>query len=74
MDYYRLLVRQANGRVEVSDIAKLKVDTETLTDMSWEKPVVRFWDGEILHLLALHEDYLTCIKDGIAIGEVLNVG
>ena len=69
MKYYRLIFRsdKGNGSVSFTDISEHELDPETLNGMSWEKPIIRHYDGEHLHLLALDKTYLEAMIAGIAV-------
>lgn len=65
MDYYRLLVKKQDGKVAVSDITKHTIDNETFEQMSWDKPIIRHFDGGMFHFIALSKEYLEVLKEGM---------
>lgn len=69
MNYYRLIFKydKEEGSVAFSDIVEHPLDDETLNSMVWDKPIVRHYDGEFLHLVALDKTYLEAMVAGIAV-------
>ena len=74
MKYYRLIFKKDENGVAFSEIIEQVVDEKTFSDMNWEKPIIRHMEGNMLHLMSIHQDYLECVLLGIAIyDEVSNI-
>lgn len=74
MEYYRMCVKREGGTFAVSDTTKHVVEDEVYQEMLWTKPVIRHFDGEMYHFIALVPEYLEVLKDGIFIGGELTRG
>jgi hypothetical protein len=71
MRYYRLIFKCENGKALISDLVEQDIDEATFNSMSWEKPILRQFDGVHLHFISLQREYLEAMVDGIqAIREI----
>lgn len=66
MTYYRLMFNKDENGVSFSEIIEQTTDSRSFLDMSWDKPIIRHFDGKYLHFVALDRQYLECMLAGIA--------
>lgn len=68
MKYYRLIFKKEKDETFFTEIVEQTTDSKTFNEMSWEKPVIRHFDGKYLHFLAIDKSYLETILLGFQVG------
>lgn len=65
MKYYRLVFRNTERGVSVSEIVENTVDQETFESIVWDKPIIHHNDGKNDHYLAIDQSYLEAMIAGV---------
>lgn len=65
MIYYRLVFKNTEKGVAVSDIVEQATQDQNFENMNWDKPIIHHNDGKNDHYLAIDQSYLEAMIAGV---------